>query len=140
MRNTTLVLKPVAYQDIPPVPPTPTNEALLLQIHGGDGTALCMLYRRLYPVIQNNIARMGLTEDACDDVIRELFEGIRDGVIRYSPEFGRALGWMLTRARGVAKARLLGARQLEPQPEQERSRRPLSLGYYSDQGLHQAAA
>ncbi len=105
MRKTTLVLSPSPAHDVPPPPPTPTNEALLAAIERGDGTALHELYRRHADLIRGVIARFIDDENECEDVLREVFEAIRDRAEHYTRDKGYVLGWMITLARQSALKR-----------------------------------
>jgi RNA polymerase sigma-70 factor (ECF subfamily) len=90
---------------VPPPPPTPTNEALLAAIERGDGTALHELYRRHADLIRGVIARFIDDENECEDVLREVFEAIRDRAEHYTRDKGYVLGWMITLARRSAMKR-----------------------------------
>ena len=105
MRKTTLVLSPSPAHDVPPPPPTPTNEALIAAIERGDGTALHELYRRHADLIRGVIARFIDDENECEDVLREVFEAIRDRAEHYTRDKGYVLGWMITLARRSALKR-----------------------------------
>jgi hypothetical protein len=107
MTKTTLVLQALPHHDVPPAPPTPTNEALMARIQEHDGEALWMLYKRHSALVRSTIARCLNDEEAGDDVLREVFEEIRDRADHYTPDKGRVLGWILTlaRRRAVERAR-----------------------------------
>ena len=95
-----LVLKPA--NDVPPAPPTPTNELLMARIREHDGEALWMLHQRHADFLRTVIARVVPDEDACEKVLRVVFEEIRDRAGYYGPEMGKALAWMMTLARRKA--------------------------------------
>ena len=80
----------------------PTNEALIAAIEQGDGKALHELYRRHADLIRGVIARSVSDEDECEDVLREVFEAIRDRAVHYTRDKGYVLGWMITLARKCA--------------------------------------
>jgi len=113
MRKPTLLLQPLP--DLPPQPPTATNEALIARIQKGDGEALWILHSRHADLLRDVIARCLSEEEDCEDVLREVFEDIRDRAVHYSVEYGRALGWMMTLARRRALER---ARQIPSRPAQ----------------------
>ena len=104
-KTTTLVLSPAPANDVPPPPPTPTNEALIAAIERGDGRALHELYRRHADLLRGAIARFIDDEDECEDVLREVFEAIRDRAEHYTRDKGFVLGWMITLARRSALKR-----------------------------------
>lgn len=114
MQKTVLILQARPLTDLPPEPPTPTNEALLARICEGDGDALYMLYQRLADLVRSVIARTITQEDVAEDVLREVFEAIRDRAEHYTPEMGRALGWILTVARRRAAERAVS---IQPEPK-----------------------
>lgn len=105
MRKTILVLEPTPANDVPPPPPTPTNAALLAGIQSGDAECFYQLFRRHGDLIRGVIARFVSGEDECEDVVREVFELIRDRAEHYSLEKGHVLGWMITLARRCASNR-----------------------------------
>lgn len=116
MRKTALILQPAPLTDVPPPPPTPTNESLLQRISAGDGEALHLLFRRHADLVRSVIFRAVSDEDVCEDILREVFEAIRDRAEHYTPEHGRAIGWILTVARRRAddRARRLTRPVAEP--------------------------
>jgi DNA-directed RNA polymerase specialized sigma24 family protein len=117
MSKTMLVLQPLPLIDVPPPPPAPTNEALMAAIQRHDPEAFWMLYRRHAELIRSVVARSVSDEDQCDDVVREVFEEIRDRAAHYTAEKGRVLGWMITLARRRAADRvraLAAAARLAP--------------------------
>jgi RNA polymerase sigma-70 factor, ECF subfamily len=145
MQKTSLVLAPVSYNDVPPPPPTPTNEALLSRISEGDGEALWMLYKRHADLLRGVIARSIADEQECDDVLREVFEDIRDRAEHYTREKGYALGWLMTlaRRRAIDRARYTQARQLPARQEPARlapSKSVRAAEFPGHPGLSQAAA
>jgi RNA polymerase sigma-70 factor (ECF subfamily) len=103
MQKTTLVLEPLPANDVPPPPPAPTNEALIAKIVEGDGNALWMLHTRHAKLIRDVIARVLGEGEECDELVREVFEDIRDRAVHYTAEKGRALGWIVTVARRRAQ-------------------------------------
>src|SRR5215207_4923999 len=123
MSKTLLVLQPTAFRDLPPPPPAPTNEALMARIQQNDGEALWMLYNRHAPLVESVIGRFVQDEAQCDELVREIFEDIRDRAEHYTPDKGRALGWILTmaRRRAIDHARRL---QLAPRAEVRPATRP----------------
>lgn len=124
MRKPTLLLQPLP--DIPPQPPTATNEALIARIQQGDGEALWILHSRHADLLREVIARCLSEEEDCEDVLREVFEAIRDRAVHYSSDYGRALGWMMTLARRQAleRARLVAHRPTQPIRAREENVRP----------------
>ena len=116
MSNTFLVLQPTSFRDVPPPPPAPTNEALMARIQQNDGEALWTLFNRHAPLVESVIRRFVQDEAQCDELVREVFEDIRDRAEYYTPDKGRALGWILTvaRRRAIDHARRL---QLATRPE-----------------------
>jgi DNA-directed RNA polymerase specialized sigma24 family protein len=110
MRKTILVLEPTLANDVPPPPPTPTNAALLAGIERGDAECFYQLFRRHADLIRGVIARFVTPEDECEEVLREVFETIRDRAEHYTEEKGQVLGWMITLARRCALTR---ARSIE---------------------------
>jgi DNA-directed RNA polymerase specialized sigma24 family protein len=145
MQKTGLVLQPLPYNDVPPPPPTPTNEALLGRVTHGDGEALWMLYQRHADLLRDVIARSITDEEEGDDILREVFEDLRDRAVHYTKDKGYALGWLITLARQRAldhartQTRQLPVRQPAPLGKQARkSRRLLDFGAQS--GLSEAAA
>ena len=121
MSKTMLVLQPDPINDVPPPPPGETNEMLLTRINAGDGDAFWVLYQRHADLIRGVIARCLRDEDECEDVLREVFEEIRDRAVHYSPEMGRAIGWIMTlaRRRAMDRARCTQLRQQLPGREAE---------------------
>ena len=105
MQKTTRILRLSPTNDIPPAPPTVTNEALIFRIQKGDGEALWMLHSRHADLLRDVIERCLSEEDDCEDVLREVFEDIRDRAVHYSLDCGRALGWLMTIARRRALQR-----------------------------------
>src|SRR5688500_12069089 len=115
MRKTTLILPPLPA-DVPPPAPTATNEALVVRIQGGDGEALWILHSRHADFLREILARYLSEEADCEDVLREVFEDIRDRAVHYRAEFGQALGWMVTLARRRAVQRASQITRRPPQP------------------------
>lgn len=143
--TTTLLLRPAPLTDVPPPPPTPTNEALLQRITAGDGEALHLLFRRHADLVRSVIARSIPDEDQCEDVLREVFEAIRDRAEHYTPDHGRAIGWILTVARRRADDRARRLTRPAAQPARHATSRAgrIQLAHRADvdwhAGLGQAA-
>ena len=81
----------------------------MARIQQNDGEALWMLYNRHAPLVRSVIERVVPDEAQCDDLLRQVFEDIRDRAEHYTADKGRALGWILTvaRRRAVDRARRL---------------------------------
>jgi RNA polymerase sigma-70 factor, ECF subfamily len=77
----------------------------MARIQEHDGEALHMLYKRHADLCRSVIRRVILDEAQCEDVLREVFEAIRDRAEHYTLDKGRALGWILTIARQRALQR-----------------------------------
>ena len=120
MQKTTRILRLSPANDLPPEPPTVTNEALIFRIQKGDGEALWILHSRHADLLRGVIERCLSEEDDCEDVLREVFEDIRDRAVHYSLDCGRALGWLMTIARRRALQR---ASEIIPRQAQ-RERQP----------------
>jgi hypothetical protein len=103
-----------------------TNEALIARIQAGDGEALWILHSRHADLLRDVITRCLSEEEDCEDVLREVFEDIRDRAVHYSPEYGRALGWMMTlaRRRALERARQIPLRPAQPVRTREENVRP----------------
>jgi hypothetical protein len=126
MRKPTLILRPAPANDVPPPPPTTTNAALIARIQKGDGEALWILHSRHADLLRDVITRCLPEEEDCEDVLREVFEDIRDGAIYYNGDYGRALGWMitLTRRRALQRASQITHRPSRPVRTREENVRP----------------
>jgi DNA-directed RNA polymerase specialized sigma24 family protein len=122
-RTKTLVLPPFPT-DVPPPPPAATNEALIARIQGGDGDALWILHSRHSDFLREVIARYLSEEEDCEDVLREVFEDIRDRAVHYRREFGPALGWMMTLTRRRALQRASQVTRRPPQPVEQEAAAP----------------
>jgi DNA-directed RNA polymerase specialized sigma24 family protein len=89
---------------------------LISRIQQGDGEALWILHSRHADLLRDVIARCLPEEEDCEDVLREVFEDIRDCAVHYNGEYGKALGWMITlaRRRALQRASEIAHRPAQP--------------------------
>lgn len=83
-----------------------TDEQLMEAVQKEDSQALDELYRRHHATLRAVIVRVLHNEHTSDDLLQEVFMEIWRLANRYSPEKGKALGWMITLTRRRAIDRL----------------------------------
>ena len=76
------------YSPISPSPLTPTDDALIAAIRGGDERALAHLYRLHWPMVSHFVLQNSGSEDDAQDVYQEgvmvFYEKVRDGSLELS--------------------------------------------------------
>ena len=77
----------------------PTDEQLMGRIQASDESALTQLYRRHVGLLRTVGARVLGNECDVDDLVQEVFMQVWRQASHYSPENGKALGWVVTLAR-----------------------------------------
>jgi RNA polymerase sigma-70 factor (ECF subfamily) len=82
------------------------DETLMHSVHEQSEEALSELYRRHHATLRSVIARVLHNEQSIEDLLQEVFLEIWRLASRYSPQKGKALGWMITLARRRAIDRL----------------------------------
>lgn len=75
-------------------------------VNSGHEEALTELYQRHHLTLRAVIGRVLHNEQSVEDLLQEVFLEIWKLAARYSPEKGKALGWMITLARRRAIDRL----------------------------------
>jgi RNA polymerase sigma-70 factor (ECF subfamily) len=83
-----------------------TDEQLMEAVQKEDAQALEELYRRHHATLRAVIVRVLHNEHSSDDLLQEVYMEIWRLANRYSPEKGKALGWMITLTRRRAIDRL----------------------------------
>src|SRR5687767_13952678 len=76
-----------------------TDEQLMEAVQKEDAQALEELYRRHHATLRAVIVRVLHNEHSSDDLLQELYMEVWRLAGRYSPEKGKALGWMITLTR-----------------------------------------
>ncbi len=83
-----------------------TDEELMAAVAGEDPTALGVLYDRYCSILKALILRVVHDDAEADDLLQEIFMQIWRQATNYTPEKGKALGWMVTLTRRRAIDRL----------------------------------
>ena len=89
-----------------PVSQGHSDEDLMRFVQVRNGTALELLYRRHSSILRAVIFRAVHQDADADDVLQEVFIEIWNRADSFTPERGRALGWMITLARRLAIDRI----------------------------------
>lgn len=80
-------------------PGEPTDEELMERITQKDEAALVMLHRRHHALLRTIISRGLYCDHDVDDLVQECLLELWRHAENYSPEKGRALGWIVTLVR-----------------------------------------
>ena len=110
-------------------PGAPSDVDLMLGIQSGDADALSQLYDRYSGIMKALILRIIHNETEADDLLQEVFMEIWNQAKNFSPEKGKALGWMvtLTRRRAIDALRKKQAyARAEERLQAEPERQPLA--------------
>jgi RNA polymerase sigma-70 factor (ECF subfamily) len=83
-----------------------TDEHLMQQIQQRDSSALGFLHDRYASMLKALIMKVLHNEAESDDMLQEIFVEIWDRASSYSPDKGKALGWIITLSRRRAIDRL----------------------------------
>ena len=83
-----------------------TDEHLMQRIQERDSQALGFLHDRYASMLKALIMKVLHNEAESDDMLQEIFVEIWDRAASYSPEKGKALGWIITLSRRRAIDRL----------------------------------
>ena len=83
-----------------------TDEQLMDGVQQQDALSLEELYRRHHQTLRAVIVRVLHNEHTTDDLLQEVYMEIWRLATRYSPDKGKALGWMITLTRRRAIDRL----------------------------------
>lgn len=78
---------------------TLTDEQLMVAVQQEDPQALEVLHRRHSATLRSVIARVLHNEHTAEDLLQDVFLEIWRLANRYSPDKGKALGWMITLSR-----------------------------------------
>src|SRR5678815_4730779 len=73
-----------------------TDEHLMQQIQERDARALGFLHDRYASMLKALIMKVLHNEAESDDMLQEIFVEIWDRASSYSPDKGKALGWIIT--------------------------------------------
>src|SRR5919112_4606421 len=99
---------------------TPTDDALIVAIRGGDERALAHLYRLHWPMVSHFVLQNSGSEDDAQDVYQEgvvvFYEKVRDGSLELSCQIKTYLYAVCRRLwlkRLTTKSRLHGVRLLD---------------------------
>ena len=84
----------------------PSDDALIARICTNDNDALGMLFRRYARLVWSIAERIVRDKAEADDLVQEIFMEIWRIADRFSPEKGKALGWLVTLSKRRAIDRL----------------------------------
>lgn len=108
--NTTamnLLLKDEPTKDMPAYPADePSDEQLMASIQTHDQAALAAFFQRHAALLRSIVNRVIHNDSDTDDLLQEILCEVWAQASHYSPEKGKALGWLVTLARRRAIDRL----------------------------------
>lgn len=103
----------------------PTDETLMERVQQGDEGALTILYERYHQSLKAAIKRVMYDSHDIEEVLQDVFIQVWRRAVHYSPEKGRALGWLITmsRRRAIDRVRQLEAHHRVEELLRERNKR-----------------
>ena len=99
-----------------PVYDTELEQSLLERVQRGDGEALATLFRRYAADLHRLVYRLLGSRDDADDVVQDVFVGLRHALARYEPR-GRFDVWLRRVAARTALMRLRADRRRRARAE-----------------------